>query len=88
VWGDVASFAMFENQQLTVTYDGGAGELVTQRTIGGVDAFIYDNAGLLVITLLLLNVGAWGVYVDWKEKRRPVSKPQFDAPPPDPPALP
>lgn len=39
--------------------DGGAGKIVTERTARGVNAFIYDNAGLLVLLLLLLNVGLW-----------------------------
>jgi hypothetical protein len=69
VWGDVAASPLLGSQQLTVTYDGGAGELITERTIRGVDAYIYDNSGLLVILLLLVNVALWGAYRDWKEKQ-------------------
>lgn len=59
IWGDVASSALLGEDQLTVTYDGGEGALVTERAVRGLDAFVYENAGLLVVFLLLLNVGIW-----------------------------
>ena len=59
IWGDVSFAALFGEDRLTATFDGGAGEVITERTIRGLDAFIYDNAGLLVVVLLLLNVAIW-----------------------------
>lgn len=66
IWGDISYAALFGSDQVTVTYDGGAGKLITERTIRGLDAFIYDNSGLLVIVILLLNVGAWNLFLQRK----------------------
>jgi hypothetical protein len=66
IWGDISYAALFGSEQVTVTYDGGAGELITERTIRGLDAFIYNNSGLLVIAILLFNVGAWNLFLQHK----------------------
>lgn len=59
LWGNVSQFSLLGDERVSATYDGGAGEMVSQRTVRGFDAFVYDNAGLLVVTLLLFNVAFW-----------------------------
>jgi len=59
LWGDVSYTAVLGDEQASVTYDGGVGDIITERTIHGIDAFIYDNAGLLLLIGLLVNLGAW-----------------------------
>jgi hypothetical protein len=61
LWGDVSYAALLGDEQISVTYDGGEGKIITERTIRGLDAFIYDNAGLMLIVALLVNLGAWNV---------------------------
>jgi hypothetical protein len=68
VWGNVSYAALLGNEQVKVTYDGGEGRVVTERTIRGVDAFIYDNSALLVLVTVLVNVGIWNATL---HKRRP-----------------
>lgn len=69
VWGDVSS-AIFGDDPLTVTYDGGAGRVLHVTTVRGVDAFIYENAATLVLILVLFNLLAWMVYEDKRSRAR------------------
>jgi len=71
VWGNVSYAALLGNDQVTATYDGGAGKLITERTVRGVDAFVYDNAGLLIVVLLLANLGVWNAIL--QKRVAPVS---------------
>jgi hypothetical protein len=61
IWGDVSYAALLGDEQVTAAYDGGAGKVITERTVRGVDAFIYENAGLLVLVVLVSNVGVWNL---------------------------
>lgn len=69
VWGNVSAASLLGSDQLTVTYDGGAGEMISERTIRGFDVFLYDDAGLTVIIMLLVNMFLWVGYLSWSEKR-------------------
>jgi hypothetical protein len=61
LWGDVSYAAVLGDEQVSVTYDGGAGSIITERTIRGLDAFIYENAGLVLLIGLLINLSFWTV---------------------------
>jgi hypothetical protein len=55
IWGDERLPFLIDADPVTVTYDGGAGEIVRQETVTGFDAFFYKHSGFLVLLLLLLN---------------------------------
>jgi hypothetical protein len=61
LWGDIGTSPFLEDDQVIVTFDGGVGERIRERTVRGVDAFIYDNAGLLTLAVLLLNAFIWSL---------------------------
>lgn len=62
VWGDVREAALFGESQLTVTYDGGYGEIQRVSTVRGVDSYIFENSSILVIVFVIANLAAWRTY--------------------------
>jgi hypothetical protein len=58
VWGEGAFPNAFGGEPVTVLYDGGTGKLVRTVEIRGGDAFVYENAALLALMIVALNL-AW-----------------------------
>ena len=70
LWGNVSYSALLGSEQAKVTYDGGNGRVVTEQTVRGVDAFIYENSALLVLVVLLVNVGIWNTILQRRRSKR------------------
>jgi hypothetical protein len=85
VWGDVSYNELLFGDQIIATYDGGAGRVVQERTIQGVDAFVYDNSILLIIVVLLVNIAVYLPLLNKLEKSQ--SSPVAGSPKPVEPPL-
>lgn len=59
LWGDISTSSFLGPDNVTAAYDGGAGEVVWATVVSGFDAFIYKNAGFLVVLVLVGNLGLW-----------------------------
>jgi hypothetical protein len=70
IWGHVPYSEALGSDQVAVTYDGGAGELVRRYEVQGLDAFVYRNSSLLLLAILMLNLGLFQIAIEIEVRRR------------------
>lgn len=62
IWGEIQQYLI--EDPISVTYDGGSGKVIRTSTVKGFASFVYENIGLLLILLGIVNIGAFLFVID------------------------